>query len=118
MTKKLRRLHKTLTSAERRRYAAAAEQVDREEKQNILATGREVFAEHERLLLVVDLLRQERQRQGLSLTELADRTGIDEANLARLEHGGDLNPTIATLERIAAALGKDVLITLSDRRAS
>ena len=59
-------------------------------------------------------LRTERERQGLSLADIRERTGIDRAALSRLENTEDANPTLATLERYAEALGKQVIILLSD----
>jgi DNA-binding phage protein len=50
-------------------------------------------------------LRAERERQGLSLTEVAERTGIDRAAIHKLEIGLNKNPTCATLARYAEALG-------------
>ncbi|CAN5893971.1 hypothetical protein BH23PLA1_BH23PLA1_30880 [soil metagenome] len=55
---------------------------------------------------LMEQLRAERQRQRLSLADLADRTGIDRAALHRLETGQNRNPTLATVDRYALALGK------------
>lgn len=63
---------------------------------------------------VVFALKQERERQGLTLAQLAERTGIDPAPLSRLETGKTLNPTWGTLQRIAAALGKEIVCELRD----
>lgn len=51
-------------------------------------------------------LRRERERQGLSLTDIADRTGIDRATISKLETGKLNNPTIGTLRTYARALGR------------
>ncbi|MFI5460421.1 MAG: helix-turn-helix domain-containing protein [Isosphaerales bacterium] len=50
-------------------------------------------------------LRRERERQGLSLNDVAERAKIDKGALSRLENGQQLNPTINTLARYARALG-------------
>ncbi|MGL4554323.1 MAG: helix-turn-helix domain-containing protein [Gemmataceae bacterium] len=50
-------------------------------------------------------LKQERERLGLTLADLSERTGIDQASLSRLESGKNANPTLGTLSRVAAALG-------------
>jgi hypothetical protein len=63
------------------------------------------------------LLKAERVRQGLSLTDIQERTGIDPPNLSRLENDVGANPTVSTLTRYAAALGKKLLIVLSDQSA-
>jgi ribosome-binding protein aMBF1 (putative translation factor) len=57
-------------------------------------------------------LRHERERQGLSLTDIADRTGIDRATISKLETGKLANPTIGTLTRYAKALGRRLAWTL------
>src|SRR4051794_26444701 len=51
-------------------------------------------------------LRAERERQGLSLSELSERCGIDRATLSKLETGKVANPTVNTLRCVARALGK------------
>ena len=51
-------------------------------------------------------LRRERERQGLSLTDMAERTGIDRATISKLETGKIGNPTIGTLRVYAKALGR------------
>ncbi len=57
-------------------------------------------------------LRRERERQGLSLTDMAERTGIDRATISKLETGKIANPTIATLRTYARALGRRLAWTL------
>jgi DNA-binding Xre family transcriptional regulator len=70
----------------------------------------EVILLHE----VVGLLKQERERQKLTLAHLEERTGISQAALSRLETGKATNPTIDTIYRISAALGKAVGCFLQD----
>ncbi len=60
------------------------------------------------------LLKRERERQELTLAQLEERTGIDQAALSRLETGKAANPTIDTIYRISAALGKVVGCFLQD----
>ncbi len=57
-------------------------------------------------------LRRERERQGLSLTDMAERTGIDRATISKLETGKLANPTIGTLRTYAKALGLRLAWTL------
>lgn len=52
-------------------------------------------------------IRAIRKRQGLALYELAERAGIPAPNLSELERGIG-NPTLATLQRVADALGVHV----------
>jgi transcriptional regulator with XRE-family HTH domain len=51
-------------------------------------------------------LRRERERQGMSLTQMAERTGIDRATISKLETGKIANPKVGTLRTLARALGK------------
>jgi DNA-binding Xre family transcriptional regulator len=59
-------------------------------------------------------LRKAREDAGLSLTDVEKRTGIDKATLSRLETGKQSNPTVDTLVRYAAAVGKQLVLTLQD----
>ena len=60
-------------------------------------------------------LRIERERQGLALTDLQERTRIDRATISKLERGEMANPTAGTLQTLAAALGKRLAWSLADR---
>ena len=68
----------------------------------------------EELAAALATLRLERERQGLSLTDLAERTGIDRATISKLETGKIANPTVVTLRTYAAALGKRLSWSLAD----
>jgi len=59
-------------------------------------------------------LKQYRQRSGISVSEVAERSGLDRAVVSRLENGKQDNPTIATLMRYAAAIGKRFLWSYED----
>lgn len=59
-------------------------------------------------------LRTAREAAGLSLADVSERSGIDKAALSRLETGVTENPTLETLVRYAAAVGKQLNWTLSD----
>jgi DNA-binding XRE family transcriptional regulator len=56
-----------------------------------------------------DLVRHLRQEAGLSQRELAGRLGTTQSAVARLE-AGLVEPRLATMERLALALGEDLLI--------
>ena len=47
-----------------------------------------------------DALRRERERTGLTLAEVTQRSGIDAPALSRLENGQNPNPTLATLRAL------------------
>ena len=55
--------------------------------------------------MVIARLKRERQRRGLSLADVSERSGMDKGMLSRLENGKLLNPTLATLWRYAEAIG-------------
>ncbi len=63
---------------------------------------------------IVASLRAERERLGLGLADIAERTGIEREALHRLEIGLDKNPTVSTLERYAAAMGKRITMAVED----
>ena len=52
-----------------------------------------------------------RASAGISQKELASLTGIDQSDISKIERGVS-NPSVATLERIAAALGGKLMITI------
>jgi ribosome-binding protein aMBF1 (putative translation factor) len=68
----------------------------------------------EELTAALAALRVERERQGLSLTDMQERTKIDRATISKLERGEVRNPTIGTLRTYAFALGKRLSWSLSD----
>lgn len=64
----------------------------------------------------ISSLKQERLRAGLSLADVARSSGMDRAALSRLENGLQPNPTLDTLYRYAAALGKRIVWSFRDAR--
>lgn len=56
------------------------------------------------IALIATSIRRERDRTGLSLTELAKRAGIAKSTLSQLESGAG-NPSVETLWALAVALG-------------
>ena len=73
-----------------------------------------VWGAEERESSVGTLLRDMRVSAGVTQRELAERVGIKQANLSRLEHDA-VSPTVATVSRIAGALGFGVRIEFVDR---
>jgi DNA-binding XRE family transcriptional regulator len=116
-----RRSERVLSDAERVRLREFRAQLDAE-KGEILAEARRHKAAHDaaaaRLRNVMQLLRAERIRQGLSLADLQARTGIARSALSRLETDPEANPTLTTVTRYAEALGKDLQILLADKAKS
>jgi DNA-binding XRE family transcriptional regulator len=64
-----------------------------------------------------ELLRQlkaSRETAGLTLADVSARCGIDQPALSRLENGHTPNPTLDTLWRYAAAVGKRLVLAAED----
>ena len=53
---------------------------------------------------VVQAIIDARKNAGLTQKELSERTGIAQGDISKLEHG-NANPSIRTLQRLAAAMG-------------
>ena len=74
--------------------------------------GPEALARYERTrtsIMVGSAVRAARRRAGVSQTELAERAGTSQPSIARLEKG-QVSPTVITLDRIARALGTELVI--------
>lgn len=63
-----------------------------------------------RLAMEVRALREQR---GLSQRELAERLGTTQSAVARLE-AGHVSPSLPTLDKVADALGVELVVTLVD----
>ncbi len=61
-------------------------------------------------------LRAERERQGLSLADVAQRTGMTRENICRLE-SEKRNVTLRTLQRYARGLGCNLVIGLEPAKS-
>jgi transcriptional regulator with XRE-family HTH domain len=59
-------------------------------------------------------LNDAREAKGLSLADLTELTGMDRSALSKLETGQRLNPTVETLMRYAAAVGKRLGVSLEN----
>ena len=65
----------------------------------------ELKVQHEIIQSLVDA----RKANGLTQKQLAEKTGITQSDISKLENGG-ANPSLRTLRRLAAALGMRVKI--------
>ena len=63
------------------------------------------------------MVRQLREARGLSQRELAKRMGTTQSVVGRLEAGGS-RPTIATLGRVANALGLELEVRFKDAQSA
>lgn len=112
-----KRIYRAATPEEKARHKQIREQVQGElptlkeqARQKLVALARQGVE----LQQTIDLLKAERIKQGLSLAQLKEYTGIEGATLASLENHEDINPTIHTLTRYAEAVGKKVLVVLAN----
>ncbi len=111
------RIHRKIkrTPEEQARIEAIRQyyQANRPTSDQLLASGDvEEFVplgEYLSLLSTVRALKKERELRGLSLTTIAERSGIDQAVLSRLENGIQTNPTVDTLYRYASAIGVELI---------
>lgn len=110
----VRRSTKTLPANRVREVRELAEQIDHDEGRAIKSKGMVFKARHDALRNVVRALKAERERLGLSLGEVGERSWIGKANLSRLENELEANPTIDTLMRYAAALNKEIRIDIAE----
>jgi DNA-binding XRE family transcriptional regulator len=108
------------TPEDRARHKAIREKFQRERPspEELFASGEYIgpIPQREFFELVATLaeLKKSREAAGLSLADVAARSGIDKAALSRLENGVSDNPTILTLMRYAAAVGKRLTWSLQD----
>ena len=58
---------------------------------------------------IMQALIDARKSSGLTQKQLAERTGITQADISRLETG-NANPSLRTLQRLAAGMGKRMKI--------
>ena len=99
-----KRIVRPATAEESERYRAILE-VEEAGMEANKALGREVLAERCELSAIVAELKAIREQLGVTLTELAERTGMTMSNLSRLENMDGPNPMIETLRRYAHAIG-------------
>ena len=69
--------------------------------------ARDAYWQASRAHRIGEEVRRLREERGLSQRELAERMGASQSVIARLEAGA-VEPTIATLDRVAAALGVEL----------
>ncbi|MCL4206236.1 MAG: helix-turn-helix transcriptional regulator [Pirellulaceae bacterium] len=115
-----KRIHRAMprTPEEKRRLQEIRERFQQERPglDDLLASGdaTEVVVQGEYLDLCTMLtaLKRHRERQGLSLSDVAARSGMDRAAVSRLENGVCLNPTLETLYRYAEAVRAEIGFTI------
>ncbi len=59
---------------------------------------------------IINAIIDARKEMGLTQKQLSELTGITQADISKLENG-NANPSLKTLQRLAAAMGKSVKIS-------
>ena len=62
---------------------------------------------------VRDLVISARNAANLTQIQLAQRSGVSQANISKIENG-NYHPSLSTLKRIADALGKRLVVSFED----
>ena len=93
--------------------------------EELIASGEganfDLCGEYRDLRPFVEEIKRAREAAGLTLAEVSRRCGIDQPALSRLENGHNKNPTLDTLWRYAAAVGRRLVLTteaIRDTRAA
>jgi DNA-binding XRE family transcriptional regulator len=71
-------------------------------------------AEYFNMMALSADFKKAREATNLSLAQVAERAGIDRSAISRIENGLADNPTVATLGRLARAMGKKLQFRLVD----
>jgi ribosome-binding protein aMBF1 (putative translation factor) len=102
-----------LSPEEASKYSAIREQVAGELPE-LVTRHHERMAALDQLQDLLLRLKSAREAKGLSLADLTELTGMDRSALSKLETGQRANPTVETLVRYAEAVGKRLVVSLTD----
>ncbi len=102
-----------LTPDEAAKYKKIRSQVA-EELPDLVAHHHDRVAGLDQLDKLCAQLKAAREAKGLSLADVTELTGMDRSALSKLETGQRVNPTVETLVRYAKAVGKRVVVSLTD----
>ena len=112
-----KRIYRQATREEQERHQRIREQIQ-EELPVIKQRAQQKLAEAMQRGIAIQhtmaVLKAERVKKGLSLSNIKERTGIERSTLSRLENHADANPTVNTLTRYAEAVGKKLFVILAD----
>jgi hypothetical protein len=100
----------------RRRAARLATPEGRAEEDEVIRKVREEFPPAKpdaETLALIAALKQQRERRGLTLDDVAERSGLPRAALGGLEQGSIPSPTLALLGGYAAAVGQRLCVSLA-----
>jgi predicted transcriptional regulator len=105
--------NRRLTADEAAQYQTIRKQVA-DELPELVARHQERMASLDQLEKLFNQLKAAREAKGLSLADVTELTGMDRSALSKLETGQRANPTVETLVRYAEAVGKRLVVTLTD----
>jgi DNA-binding XRE family transcriptional regulator len=105
--------NRRLTPEESAKYNEIRQQVA-EELPGLIARHHERLSTQDHLGELLKQLKAAREERGLSLADLTAITGMDRSAISKLETGKRPNPTMDTLVRYAAAVGKRLEVSLVD----
>src|SRR5262249_57519533 len=102
-----------LTPEEAAKYRTIREQTAAELPE-LVARHHERMASLDQVDKLLQQLKAAREAKGLSLADLTELTGMDRSALSKLETGQRANPTVEPLVPYAQALGKRLVVPLTD----
>lgn len=107
-----------LTPEEAERFRAIRQQIELEKPQiaerlRSGAIGPKSWDDLYELRALIESLRTERERRGLSREAVASLANLESRQIEELEEHRELNPPISVLSRYAAAVGHHLLLELS-----
>jgi DNA-binding XRE family transcriptional regulator len=102
-----------LTPEEAAQYRQIRQQVA-EELPDLIARHHLRQTTLDQLQALLQQLKAAREERGLSLADVAELTGMERSAISKLETGQRPNPTMETLVRYAAAVGKRLVLGLVD----
>jgi DNA-binding XRE family transcriptional regulator len=105
--------NRPLTPDEAAKYKTIRAQVAKE-LPDLVARHHERMATLDQLDELLKQLKAAREAKGLSIADVTELTGMDRSALSKLETGQRANPTVETLVRYAEAVGKRLVVSLSD----
>jgi DNA-binding Xre family transcriptional regulator len=120
MLKPNSRKYPRMSREERKQFEQAVAEEQAAKEKNIAAAKKlipRLMADCQQAVAIVRMLRQAREAAGITLTELEARTGIRKSALSRLENSKAPNPTLASLQRYAEALGRRLCVSVEAERS-
>ena len=105
--------NRRLTPEKAAKYRKIREQID-EELSDLIARHHQRVAALDQQAELVKQLKSVRKQRGLSLSDMTKLTGMDRSALSKLETGQRPNPTVDTLVRYAQAVGKRLVVSVTD----